>query len=72
MFGFAVLVIFYIDLFFLFVFLLFVMRKILFFGSVLVCNFLFLDNPFSKVKPMFIQDLIWHIRFFCFSSLLQN
>lgn len=40
MFGFAVLVIFYIDLFFLFVFLLFVMRKILFFGSVLVCNFL--------------------------------
>ena len=24
------------------------------------------DNPFSKVKPMFIQDLIWHIRFFVF------
>lgn len=45
-----------------------------FFGSVLVCNFLsyLQDNPFSKVKPMFIQDLIWHIRFFCFSSLLQN
>ena len=41
MFGFAVLVIFYIDFFFCFVlFFVFCDEKNLFFGSVLVCDFL--------------------------------